>query len=144
MNLPEYLPAINASLNGIATVLLAAGFVFIKSGRKEAHRKCMMSAFGVSAVFLVGYVANRLIAQAAHTPFAGEGMWKTIYYTMLFSHILLAMVILPLIFITFNHALKGRFEKHKAWARRTFPAWFYVSITGVLVYFFLYQWFPSK
>jgi uncharacterized membrane protein YozB (DUF420 family) len=144
MSLPELLPAINASLNGIATVLLAAGFVLIKSGRKEAHRKCMMSAFGVSAVFLVGYVANRVIAQTAHTPFAGEGMWKTIYYVMLFSHILLAMVILPLIFITFNHALKGRFEKHKAWARWTFPAWFYVSVTGVLVYFFLYQWFPSK
>ena len=144
MNLPELLPAINASLNGVATLLLATGFVFIKMGRKDAHRKCMMSAFGVSAIFLVGYVANRVLAQTAHTPFAGEGVWKSIYYTMLISHILLAMVILPFIFITFNHALKGRFEKHKAWARWTFPAWFYVSVTGVLVYFFLYQWFPSK
>lgn len=144
MSLPEILPAINASLNGVATVLLATGFVFIKSGRRDAHRKCMMSAFAVSAIFLIGYVANRWIAQTAHTPFAGEGVWKTVYYTMLFSHVLLAMVILPLILVTFRHALKGNFDRHKAWARWTFPAWFYVSITGVLVYFFLYQWFPSK
>ncbi|MFM7181369.1 MAG: DUF420 domain-containing protein [Verrucomicrobiales bacterium] len=138
------IPAINAFLNSIATILLAAGFIFIKSGRKEAHRKCMMSAFCVSAVFLVGYVAHKILVQGVHTPFGGEGIWKTIYYTMLITHIILAMVILPLIFVTFGHALKGRFEKHKAWARWTFPAWFYVSVTGVLVYFFLYQWFPSK
>lgn len=138
------IPTLNAALNGIATLLLAAGFVFIKSGNKEAHRKCMMSAFGVSAVFLVGYVAHKILVQGVHTPFAGEGFWRPVYYTMLISHIILAIVILPLIFITFNHALKGRFERHKAWARWTFPAWFYVSVTGVLVYFFIYEWFPAK
>lgn len=138
------IPALNAFLNGIATLLLATGFILIKTGRKDAHRKCMISAFGVSAVFLVGYVAHKILVQGVHTPFGGDGIWKTVYYTMLITHIILAMVILPLIFVTFGHALKGRFEKHKAWARWTFPAWFYVSVTGVLVYFFLYQWFPSK
>lgn len=138
------IPALNAALNGIATLLLAAGFVFIKTGRKDAHRRCMMLAFGVSSVFLIGYLANRFILKAMHTPFSGDGIWKSIYYIMLVSHVVLAMVILPLIFVTFRHALKGRWEKHRAWARWTFPSWFYVSVTGVLVYFFLYQWFPSN
>lgn len=138
------IPTLNAALNGLATILLAAGFVLIKSGNKEAHRKCMMSAFAVSAVFLIGYVAHKFLVKGVHTPFAGEGLWKTFYYGMLISHIILAIVILPLIFVTFNHALKGRFDRHRAWARWTFPAWFYVSVTGVLVYFFLYVWFPAK
>jgi uncharacterized membrane protein YozB (DUF420 family) len=89
-------------------------------------------------------VAHKFLVKGVHTPFAGEGLWKTFYYGMLISHIILAIVILPLIFVTFNHALKGRFDRHRAWARWTFPAWFYVSVTGVLVYFFLYVWFPAK
>lgn len=144
------LPAVNASLNGLATLLLTAGFVLIKIDRnanKNAHRACMLTAFGVSAVFLACYLLHKGLrasaGDAVNTSFSGEGFWAWIYYPMLISHVLLAMVIVPLIFITLYHAFKGRFEKHRAWAKWTFPAWYYVSITGVLVYFFLYQWFPA-
>jgi len=144
------LPAINASLNGLATLLLIAGFVLIKKdGRaaKNAHRACMLSAFGVSVLFLACYLLHKTLkaqaGEAVNTAFAGEGLWRWIYYPMLISHVVLAMVIVPLIFVTLHHAFKGRFDQHQAWARWTFPLWFYVSITGVLVYFFLYQWFPA-
>ncbi|MGE9295388.1 MAG: DUF420 domain-containing protein [Puniceicoccales bacterium] len=144
------LPAINASLNGLATVLLTVGFVLIKKdgmAAKHTHRAAMLSAFAVSAVFLVCYLLHKALkaeaGEAVNTSFAGEGIWRWVYYPMLASHVLLAMVIVPLIFITLNHAFKGRYEKHQAWAKWTFPLWYYVSVTGVLVYFFLYQWFPA-
>lgn len=135
------LPAINASLNGIATALLTAGFLFIKAGNREAHRKCMVGAFLMSIIFLIGYVANRIKARGLHTEFQGEGIWAAIYYPMLITHIILAMIIVPLVFRTLYLAINGRYESHRKWARWTFPIWYYVSITGVLVYFFLYQWF---
>ncbi len=136
------LPAINATLNGLATVLLTAGFIFIKSGKMNAHRACMLSAFGVSVVFLITYVLHKILVRGVHTPFGGEGFIKTVYYTMLTSHIILAIVIVPLVIITLRHAIAGRLIVHRQWARWTFPLWYYVSVTGVLVYFFLYQWFP--
>ena len=135
------LPSFNAVLNGTATALLSAGFVFIRTGREKAHRTCMVSAFFVSAIFLVTYVLHKILVQGVHTPFAGEGAWRGIYYGMLVTHILLAIVILPLIFRTISLAIQGERSRHKAWARWTFPAWYYVSVTGVLIYFFLYQWF---
>jgi uncharacterized membrane protein YozB (DUF420 family) len=138
------LPAINAGLNGLATVLLTVGFILIKQGRMAAHRACMLSAFGVSAVFLVTYVLHKVLVRGVHTPFGGEGAMRTIYYAMLISHIILAIVIVPLVLITLTHAIKGRLIVHRQWARWTFPIWYYVSVTGVLVYFFLYQWFPTK
>ena len=101
----QQIPALNATLNGTATVLLLAGFVFIKTGRRGAHRACMMSAFAVSTVFLVGYVFHKIAVKGLHTPFAGTGFWRTFYYVMLASHVLLAMVILPLVLVTFLHAL---------------------------------------
>lgn len=137
------LPALNAGLNAISTLLLLAGFIFIKSENKIAHRNCMVGAFSVSSVFLITYVLHKILVKGIHTPFGGEGFWKTFYYGMLISHIILAIVIVPLILVTMTHAIKGRFEKHRAWARWTFPLWFYVSVTGVLVYFMLYQWFPK-
>ena len=137
------LPAINASLNALAAVLLATGFVAIKSGNKDLHRRCMGGAFGVSTIFLISYVTHKFLVRGVHTLFNGEGAWRTIYYGMLISHIVLAMVILPLVVVTLRYALLGRFEQHKAWARWTLPIWSYVSVTGVLVYFFLYQWFPA-
>lgn len=137
------LPALNAGLNAISTLLLTAGFVFIKSGRKIAHRNCMVGAFSVSCVFLITYVLHKILVKGVHTPFGGVGFWKTFYYGMLISHILLAIVIVPLILVTMTHAIKARFEHHRAWARWTFPLWYYVSVTGVLVYFMLYQWFPK-
>lgn len=136
------LPAINASLNGLATVLLTAGFIFIKSGKMNAHRACMLSAFGVSVVFLITYVLHKVLVRGVHTAFGGEGFIRTVYYTMLTSHIILAIVIVPLVIITLRHAIAGRLIVHRQWARWTFPLWYYVSVTGVLVYFFLYQWFP--
>lgn len=138
------LPALNAGLNGLATILLTAGFVLIKQGRMSAHRACMVSAFGVSAIFLVTYVLHKILVKGVHTPIGAEGIVRTIYYVMLTSHILLAIVIVPLILITLRHAFAGRLIVHRAWARWTFPLWYYVSVTGVLVYMCLYQWFPHK
>lgn len=137
------LPALNASLNGLATVLLTAGFILIKQGRMNAHRACMVSAFSVSVVFLITYVLHKILVKGVHTAFGGEGIIRTVYYVMLTSHIILAIVIVPLVLITLRHAIAGRLIVHRKWARWTFPLWYYVSVTGVLVYFFLYQWFPK-
>ena len=144
------IPALNAALNALATVLMTAGFIFIKSGNKTAHRASMFSAGIVSAVFLVGYLAHKILkgmaagaGEAVHTQFGGEGAIRTVYYVMLISHILLAISIAYLVPKTFALAFKGDYERHKRWARVVFPIWYYVSITGVLVYFFLYQWWPS-
>jgi uncharacterized membrane protein YozB (DUF420 family) len=104
----------------------------------------MVSAFVVSCIFLVTYVLHKILMRGVHTPFGGEGVIRTIYYTMLISHIILAIVIVPLVLVTLRHAVVGRIEVHRRWARWTFPLWYYVSVTGVLVYFFLYQWFPHR
>lgn len=137
------IPALNASLNAVATVLLTIGFVLIKQGKREAHRKVMLTACVVSAVFLVGYVTHKILIRGVHTPFGGEGAIRTVYYTMLISHIILAISIAYLVPRTFAFAIKGNYERHKAWAKWTFPIWYYVSVTGVLVYFFLYRWWPA-
>ena len=137
------LPAVNASLNGTAAILLTMGFIFIKRGRVLAHRTCMLTAFGVSCVFLITYVLHHYLRGSLHTEFGGVGVIRYFYYPMLISHIILAMVIVPLILVTMSYALKGRFDRHRAWAQVTFPLWYYVSVTGVLVYFFLYQWYPA-
>lgn len=141
MTFTEALPTINACLNGTATILLTLGFIFIKSGKILPHRVSMVSAFLVSVVFLAFYLLHKYLVQGVHTPFAGEGFWRSFYYGMLISHILLAIVIVPLILRTLSLAISGQYERHQAWARWTFPIWYYVSVTGVLVYCFLYQWF---
>ena len=138
------IPALNAVLNGLATVLMTVGFIFIKSGNREGHRKMMLSAGAVSAIFLVGYVTHKILVRGVHTPFGGEGAIRTVYYVMLITHILLAISIAYLVPRTFLLAIKGEYERHKAWAKWTFPIWYYVSVTGVLVYFFLYQWWPAN
>ena len=138
------IPALNAGLNALATVLMTAGFIFIKQGRREAHRAAMLGAGAVSAVFLIGYVAHKILVRGVHTPFGGEGAIRTVYYAMLLSHILLAISIAYLVPRTFLLALKGDYATHKRWARFTYPIWYYVSVTGVLVYFFLYQWWPPQ
>jgi len=140
MTFTESLPTLNAFLNGTATVLLTLGFIFIKSGKELAHRRCMISAFTVSVVFLFFYLLHKWLVQGVHTPFEGEGLWRTFYYVMLISHILLAMLIVPLVLTTLTLAIKDRRERHKKWARWTFPIWYYVSVTGVLIYLFLYVW----
>ena len=137
------IPAINASLNALATVLISVGFYFIRRKAVSAHRASMLAAGVVSAVFLVGYVGHKILVRGVHTPFGGEGLIRGVYYAMLISHILLAISIAYLVPRTFYLALSGQIERHRAWARWTFPIWFYVSVTGVLVYFFLYQWWPT-
>ena len=135
------LPALNASLNATAVVFLTVGFWLIKTGRRTAHRNAMISALVVSAFFLFFYVLDKILKGGVHTEFGGEGAWRTVYYTMLITHVILAMVILPLVFRTLFLAVKGRYEDHRRWARVTYPVWYYVSVTGVLIYFFLYHWF---
>ena len=137
------LPALNATLNAIAALLLVFGFIFIKRGSKVAHRNCMIAAFVTSSVFLVCYVTHKILIKGAHTPFAGEGFVRKFYYAMLISHIVLAMAIVPMALITISRALKARYEQHKKIARWTWPIWMYVSITGVLIYLLLYQVFPQ-
>ncbi|HRE06210.1 MAG TPA: DUF420 domain-containing protein [Opitutaceae bacterium] len=137
------IPALNAALNALATVLMTAGFYFIWRKEIRAHRACMLSAGVVSAVFLVGYVAHKVMVRGVHTPFGGEGTIRVVYYSMLISHILLAISIAYLVPRTFYLALSGQIERHRRWAKWTFPIWYYVSVTGVLVYFFLYQWWPA-
>jgi putative membrane protein len=138
------IPTLNAALNATATVLILAGFVLIKQGRRDAHRAAMLTAGVVSALFLVGYVTHKVLVRGVHTPFGGEGpALRAFYHTMLLTHIVLAMAIAWLVPRTFLFALKGDYERHRRWARFTFPIWLYVSVTGVLVYFFLYVWWPA-
>jgi len=137
------LPSIEASLNGIATVLITAGYVFIRRGNRGAHRACMLAAAVASALFLVFYVTYHALVRGAHTPFGGTGAIRQVYLAILWTHIPLAGLIAFLVPRTFILALKGDFARHRAWARVTFPIWYYVSVTGVLVYFFLYRWWPQ-
>ena len=140
MDLP--FPEINASLNAVATVCLTAGVYFIRTRRRTHHQVCMLAACTASAVFLVSYLTYH-IQTGARTPFGGTGFWRLFYYAMLLTHILLATVIIPLVPRTLYLAVRGRFDHHRRLAKWTFPIWYYVSVTGVLIYFFLYRWFPA-
>jgi len=138
------IPTLNAALNATATVLITLGFVFIKQGKREAHRAAMLTAGVVSAIFLVSYVTHKVLMRGVHTPFGGVSpALRAFYYTMLISHIVLAIAIAYLVPRTFLFAIKGDLVSHKQWARFTFPIWYYVSVTGVLVYLFLYVWWPA-
>lgn len=143
MNLTD-LPAINASLNGLSAVLLTAGFVFIRRGNRDAHRKCMLTAFVSSCVFLVGYVIHKvLVVKGVNTPFAGPEALKPFYLAMLATHVVLAMAIVPLALATIGLGLSGRFPLHRRFARWTWPVWMYVSVTGVSIYLVLYRIWPQ-
>ena len=133
----SWLPTINASLNGLATVLLVAGFVMIRRGRVNPHRGFMIAAFTTSALFLVSYVIYH--AGAGSRPFEGQGAVRLAYFAILVSHVVLAAAILPLAIVTLARALRGRFDRHAAIARWTLPVWLYVSVTGVVVYLMLYH-----
>ena len=135
-------PALNAALNGISAILLACGYVAIRSGKIKVHKKFMLSAFFVSCAFLVSYVIYHIrIRQVIH--FQGQGWIRPVYFTLLTSHTVLAIVIVPLILITLRRAWLQKFDKHRIIARWTLPLWFYVSVTGVIVYFMVYQWYAS-
>lgn len=134
-------PVINASLNGASTVLLLVGHRFIKKGRMPAHRATMITAVVTSALFLTSYLYYHFHVHSV--PFQGTGWSRPVYYTILTSHVILAIVIVPLVLITLTRALRERFDRHRAIARWTYPLWLYVSVTGVLVYFMLYHWFAA-
>jgi uncharacterized membrane protein YozB (DUF420 family) len=141
------LPAINASLNGLSAALLTAGFVFIRQKKIIPHRNCMISAFCVSVVFLICYVTYHtylaLVLHRGPTRFLNPLWFRPIYLSILLTHTILAVVIVPMILITLNRGLRERFDLHKKIARWTWPLWMYVSVTGVLVYLLLYQIFPQ-
>ena len=133
------LPSLNASLNTVSAVLLMSGYVAIKRQHKILHRNLMIAALIVSAAFLTSYLIYHF-----HVPskkFPDLGWIKVVYYFILFPHIILAAAMVPMILKTFWHAFHGQWDKHKKIARITFPIWMYVSVTGVIVYFMLYQWF---
>lgn len=131
------LPALNAVLNGTSAALLVTGYVFIRRRRVAAHLTCMLSAFGVSTLFLISYVIYHYYAGAR--PFTGQGWIRPVYFALLISHIVLAAVIVPLALTTIYRALTSQFARHMAIARWTLPLWLYVSLTGVLVYWMLYH-----
>ena len=131
------LPALNAALNATSFVLLTAGWFLIKSGRRQAHKRCMIAALVVSAAFLTSYVIYHL--QVGSVPFQKTGWSRTVYFLVLIPHVILAAAIVPMVLITVSRALSNRFDRHKQIARITLPLWLYVSVTGVIVYVMLYQ-----
>ena len=137
-----YFPALNASLNGTSAALLLAGRVLIAKKKIAAHRVCMIAAVVASGLFLACYLFFHF--KAGNILFLGQGWARPVYFAILISHVTLAIVIVPLAVITLNRGLKARYDKHRAIAKWTWPLWMYVSITGVLVYFMLYQWFPHS
>lgn len=130
------LPAVNASLNALATVLLLAGYRAIRSGQRETHKKIMLTAFGVSIVFLVCYLVYH--AQVGSVAYQKQGAIRYVYYTILLTHVLLAATVPVLAVLTLWRAFQERFDKHRKIAKITFPIWLYVSVTGVIVYLMLY------
>lgn len=131
------LPTVNALLNATATVLLLLGYRLIRQGQREAHRKVMLSAFGVSILFLICYVIYH--AQVGSVKFQGQGILRPIYFFILITHVILAAAVPVLAVITLRRAWKGDFAKHRRIAKVTFPIWLYVSVTGVVVYLMLYH-----
>lgn len=134
-------PVINATLNGTSAVLLLAGRWQIKRGRMAAHRAFMLTAVCTSTLFLASYLYYHWHVGSVH--FQGQGWSRRVYFSILISHTILAITILPLVIITLSRALRERFDRHRAIARWTFPLWLYVSCTGVIVYFMLYHWFAA-
>jgi len=142
--MPEYvpfLPHLNAALNTTSALLLLAGFRFIRLGRIQSHRNCQVTAVISSTLFLISYLTYHYYHGASR--FAGQGIVRPVYFTILITHTILAIVIVPLILVTLYRATRGDFIRHRRIARWTLPLWLYVSVTGVIVYLMLYQIYPS-
>ena len=131
------LPAVNATLNTISTVLLITGWVFIRRGERQKHKACMIAALITSALFLTSYVIYH--AQVGSVPFTRTGWIRTVYFSVLIPHVILAAAVVPPILITVSRGLSAKYDKHRRIARWTLPVWLYVSVTGVIVYLMLYQ-----
>jgi putative membrane protein len=140
-NLIAFLPNLNAVLNTTSAVLLLSGYRFIKLGRVTAHRNCQIAALISSTVFLVSYITYHSFHGT--TRFLGQGIVRYIYFAILGSHTILAIIIVPLVLVTFFRALRGDFARHRRIARWTLPLWLYVSVTGVIVYLLLYRIYPA-
>ncbi|HTW57408.1 MAG TPA: DUF420 domain-containing protein [Terriglobales bacterium] len=137
-----YFPALIASLNGASAVLLLTGRSLIMRRKVAAHRACMIAAVVASALFLACYLYFHW--HVGDIRFLGPPLWHAIYLVILIPHVTLAIVIVPLVIITLSRGLRARYPQHRAIARWTWPLWMYVSVTGVIVYFMLYQWFPHS
>ena len=139
----SFLPTLNAILNAIATLLLVRGRRLAKAGRTDAHRRTMLSAFGVSSLFLVLYVAHKVSRSFENTTFQADGVAKLAYLALLASHVALATAVPFLAIALIRFGLQGRIASHRRLARIAWPLWMYVSLTGVLIYLLLYQWNPA-
>ena len=135
----QQLPALNATLNALSGVLLTAGYLLIRRRRIAAHRACMLAAFVSSVLFLTSYVIYH--ANTGSRPFPGQGAIRFVYFTILVSHVLLAATILPMAIVTLRRGLRAQYDRHVRIARWTLPLWMYVSVTGVVIYVMLYQWY---
>jgi putative membrane protein len=129
--------ALNATLNGVSAVLLVCGYAAIRSGKIAVHKAFMIAAFAVSSVFLASYLIYHY--RVGHVVFQGQGWIRSVYFVLLTSHTILAIVIVPMILVTLRRAWLERFDRHRIIARWTLPLWFYVSVTGVIVYLMVYQ-----
>lgn len=138
------LPALNAVLNSISAILLITGYFYIRQKNIKAHRACMISAFVTSTLFLISYLTYHFSKDLGPTRFQGVGIVRPVYFFILITHTVLAVVIVPMVFVTFSRALKERFDRHRKIARWTLPIWLYVSVTGVIVYLMLYQLYPAR
>ena len=138
----RFLPTLNAILNATSGLLVLTGFIFIRRKQINAHRACMVAAVTVSLLFLVSYIVYHYHHGA--TRFTGTGLARPVYFTILISHTLLAATIVPFVIVTLRRALRGQFLRHMKVARWTFPMWLYVSVTGVIVYFMLYHFYPAQ
>jgi uncharacterized membrane protein YozB (DUF420 family) len=139
-DLIRLMPPFQAVMNAFAIVLLSTGYYFIRSGNRAMHRNCMIVTLAVSSVFLVSYLSYH--AMVGYQPFAGEGLIRPVYFTLLGSHIVLAAIIVPLVLVTVWFAARGQFERHPRIARWTLPIWLYVSISGVVVYVLGFHVYP--
>ena len=131
------LPSLNAALNSLSAILLIGGYLFIRSRNIKAHKTCMLAAFASSILFLISYLVYHY--QVGSVPFQRQGGIRLVYFTILLTHTILAITVVPLALVTLYRAFKERFDRHRRIARWTFPIWLYVSVTGVVVYWMLYQ-----
>ena len=137
----SFLPRIYATINGITAVVLVAGVLAIKNGKRQLHKQLMTTAIALSVVFLVMYVAYHMTTDS--TKFGGEGMIRNVYFIILITHIILSIAVIPLVMITYVRALAQKFDKHKKIAKITFPIWLYVAVTGVIVYLMISPYYVN-
>ena len=140
----DMLPTLNAILNATSGILITTGYVLIRRRQIAAHRACMIGAVVSSSLFLISYLIYHVGFAKGVTRFTGTGGVRLLYFSILISHTILAIIIVPFVIVTLRRGLRGEFGKHRRVARWTFPMWLYVSVTGVIVYFMIYHLYPSR